>query len=202
MRLTSFTPKQMAVMRQVAQEQNEKMKGTRSWRIFDTVMFLLFAVTVVLAIHTFIFEPIRVEGTSMYPTLLNKEHMAVEKVTYLFNEPKRGDILICYYPGYTKSCVKRLIGLPGDTVKIYAGQVFVNGEELDESEYWTDIIERSTDEVTVPNNCYFVMGDNRNYSKDSRNNSVGCIPRYRIVGRVFGVMWPFSKIRLISGAEY
>ena len=202
MQLSSFTPKQMSVMRSIAQEQNEKMKGTRMWRVVDTVAFLFLALMVVLAIRLFIVEPIRVEGNSMYPTLLNREHMMVEKVSYLAHAPNRGDIVICFYPGYKKSCVKRVIGLPGDRVCIFGGKVFINGEPLDETSYWTDEIFGDYPEQIVPENSFFLMGDNRNASKDSRNPTVGFIPKNKIVGHVFHIIWPLKSFRSIEGAVY
>ena len=198
----SFTAKQLRILQNIAEDEVEKMKGAHYWRMLDTVVYILVVVMIALSIRCLIFEPIRVEGDSMHPTLLHKEHMIVEKVSYWFNKPERGNIVICYYPGYKESCVKRVIGLPGETVSVKNGTVFINGAALDESDYWNDFIEDDFEPVTVPENHYFVMGDNRNASKDSRSASVGSIPMEKIIGRVRGVMLPVKNFRLIHGVDY
>lgn len=185
-----------------ADEQYENMRGARFYRNVDFGLYLLMVIVCALAIRFFLFEPIRVEGDSMKPTLLNGEHMFVEKVDYWFSEPERGDIIICYYPGYKESCVKRIIGLPGETVSVVNGRVLVNGNPLAESRYWNDTIYYDTQPVTVGEREVFVMGDNRNGSKDSRNASVGCIPYHKIVGHVHAVIWPINSFRSIQSEEY
>ena len=90
-------------------------------------LWLAVFVAVALAIRLFIFEPVQVQGDSMYPTLLDGERTFVEKVTYLVSPPARGDIVICRYPYYEENCVKRVIGLPGETVSIQNGQVYIDG---------------------------------------------------------------------------
>lgn len=160
-------------------------------------IYLVAVVIAALAVRLFIFEPVRVDGNSMYDTLLNGERMFVEKVSFWFEPPKRGEIITCFYPGYTVSCVKRVIALPGETIYIRSGQVYINGELLNESAYWNSMILGDMDPITVPEDCVFVMGDNRNDSKDSRADSVGCIPYYRIMGRCRAVIWPLSERRKI-----
>lgn len=131
----------------------------------------------------------------MFPTLHNGEHMIVEKVSYWFSDPSRGDIIICFYPGYTESCVKRVIATAGETVEVRGGVVYVDGQAIDESAYWGAIVLGEYGPLTVPEGEVFVMGDNRNESKDSRNPAVGPIPRDKIVGRVRAVFLPFSGLR-------
>lgn len=176
-----------------AEEQQEKLRGGRFWRQLDFFVSLAFLIVLAFGIRAFLAEPIRVDGDSMYPTLLDGEHMFVEKISYWFDEPTRGDIIICYYPGYTESCVKRVIATGGETVEIRGGTVYVNGQPLDESAYWNDFVLGDYGPVTVPEGEVFVMGDNRNGSKDSRNPSVGTIPRNKIVGRVRAVFLPLSQ---------
>ncbi len=171
----------------------------------DNVDFFLYLVTVVvvlLAIRLVIGEPIRVDGPSMTPTLLHNERMVVEKLSYCFHPPQRGDIIICYYPGYTESCVKRVIGLPGETVEIVYGIVYIDGEPLDESAYWDDIIYGDMEPVVVPEKSVFVMGDNRNRSQDSRAPEVGSIPYEKVSGRAAWVVWPLSDARVIPHEDY
>lgn len=161
----------------------------------DFIIYLLTLMALALCIRTFIFEPVQCIGSSMYPTLTDGEGMFTEKLSYTFSAPEKGDILICRYPGHTEKCVKRVIATPGDTISIQGGRVYLNGEELDESEYWNDYIEGDMPEVTVPDRCLFVMGDNRNHSGDSRH--VGFIPYWQVKGRVRGVMTPFSHARTV-----
>ncbi len=172
--------------------------GWRRKENVDFFLYLLMVVLVLLSIRVFIGEPIRVDGPSMTPTLLDRERMIVEKVSYLFHTPKRGDIIICYYPGYTDSCVKRIIGLPGENVEVADGVIYIDGAPLDESAYWNDYIETDTWVTQVPDNAVFVVGDNRNHSKDSRHPDVGCIPYEKVTGRAVCVLWPLENIRPID----
>lgn len=202
MKQSSFTPRQLRCMRAVAEDRYENMKGARSYRRLDFALYILMVLVVALGIRAFLFEPVRVDGSSMIPTLTDAEHMFVEKVSYWFAPPKRGDIVICFYPGYKESCVKRVIGLPGDTVAVTNGEVFVNGAPLTEDAYWSDTIYGDTEPVRVGAKEVFVMGDNRNGSKDSRNPAVGCIPYRKIEGHVRAVVWPLSHYRPVKGVFY
>ncbi|MEA4970727.1 MAG: signal peptidase I [Candidatus Pelethousia sp.] len=168
----------------------------------DFFMWLAVFVAMALAIRLFVFEPVQVVGDSMYPTLLDGERMFVQKVGYLIDPPERGDVIICRYPAYMENCVKRVIGLPGDTVSVSGGIVYVNGEPLEESAYWHgdsfgDDIRVDVAPVTVPEKSVFVMGDNRNFSTDSRELSIGPIPYARIIGKVHGVMFPLGEVRSV-----
>jgi len=189
-------------LRERAQEQYENMRGSRFYRNVDFLFYIVVVVLAALTIRAFIAEPIRVDGDSMVPTLITDEDMLVEKVSFWVHEPERGEIVICYYPGYTDSCVKRVIGLPGETVSISEGQIYIDGVALDESEYWQGEILGDMDSVSVGAREVFVVGDNRNGSKDSRNPSVGCIPYGKIEGRVIGVIWPFSRFRMFTQVVY
>lgn len=163
----------------------------------DFYLYLAAVMIVALSIRLFIFEPVRVSGPSMMPTLLDRERMFVEKVSLWAAPPQRGEIIICWYPNEKDTCVKRVIGLPGETVEVRWGSVYINGEALDESAYWNDFIFSDMAAYTVPENCVFVMGDNRNVSKDSRAPSVGAIPLERIVGRARSVIWPLDRYRTL-----
>lgn len=178
------------------------MRGSRSYRNKEFLLYIVFVVLIALTIRSFIAEPIRVDGDSMIPTLVHNEDMLVEKMSYWFNDPQRGDIIICYYPGYTESCVKRVIGLPGETVTVTNGAIYIDGKALDESAYWSGEIIGDMDPVTVGARQVFVVGDNRNGSKDSRNPSVGCIPYAKVVGHVVAVVYPFSEFETFSPVIY
>ena len=197
-----FTPRELKKLRAEADEQYENMRGSRFYRRADFLLYVAAVMVAAFAIRAFLVEPIRVDGDSMTPTLLNGEHMLVEKMSFWTREPARGEIVICYYPGYTESCVKRVVGLPGDTVCITGGALYINGAALNESAYWDGVIYGETEQITVGRDEVFVMGDNRNGSKDSRNTSVGCIPYNKIVGRVAAVIWPVSACRNMPGVQY
>ena len=198
----TFTGREARILSDAAAGQYEKLPGARRFRNLDFVLYLLSVIVAALAFRAFLVEPVRVEGSSMVPTLLSGEHMFVEKVGYWFWEPKRGDIVICFYPGYRKSCVKRVIGLPGESVAVSGGRVYVDGRALDEGAYWNDVMLTDTEPVTVGERELFVMGDNRNSSKDSRNPSVGCIPYEKLVGRARAVILPLSAQRKLPNVGY
>ena len=109
--------------------------------------------------------------------------------------PEYGDVVIVVPPDKDVDYIKRVIALPGETIYIRNGQVYIDGEPIDESAYITGLMYGDMDPVTVPEDCVFVMGDNRNDSKDSRDASVGCIPYDRIVGRSRSIIWPLSERR-------
>jgi signal peptidase I len=163
----------------------------------DFFLNLLLYVALALVIRVFLFGPVLVDGDSMYPTLLDGERMFSEKVTYLVQAPERGDIIICRYPAYSVNCVKRVVALPGETVAVQDGKVYVDGKPLNESKYWSDEIWRDMQPVTVPAHNVFVMGDNRNHSTDSREPSVGSIPYNQIKGKVHSVIWPLTELRSV-----
>ncbi len=198
----TFTVKETKKLNEYARDQYEKMNGARFYRNADFVLFLLTYAIIAIAIRTFLFEPVRVEGESMLPTLLDRETMFVEKVSYMLGKPERGDIVICFYPGYKESCVKRVVGLPGETLTIRSGKVWIDGEPLNESEYWKDLILSWDMQFKVEEGSVFVMGDNRNASKDSRNTSVGCIPYEKILGKVRSVIWPIPNFRTFGKVAY
>lgn len=163
---------------------------------FEFIVFLVIVLALAIGIRSLIFEPVRVDGSSMYPTLLDGERMFVEKLSYITEEPERGQIIICYYPGQSRTCVKRVVGLPGELVQVKDGAVYIDGEKLDESAYWDDVISGDMMfPVEVGEDEVFVMGDNRNASSDSRDSRIGPIPYSRVVGRVRSVMWPASAYR-------
>ncbi len=175
------------------------MKEILSW-----VLTIGSAVLIALFIRTFLFEPIRVDGESMMDTLHDKEVMFVTKPEYIFGQPQRGDVVICRYPGRTENFVKRLIAVPGDTISIKNNVVYVNGEAVDEP-YLTSSRNDdgySMDEMTLAEDQYFVMGDNRDNSHDSRNyygwGKPATLTRSQIIGHVRFVMFPFSDARGIE----
>ncbi|MDD3213774.1 MAG: signal peptidase I [Eubacteriales bacterium] len=182
----------------------EKKKKKVKKEILSWILTLGSAVVIALLIRTFLFEPIRVDGQSMCDTLQDKEIMFVTKPEYIFGEPQRGDVVICKYPGRTENFVKRLMGVPGDTLEIRDNVVYLNGEALDEP-YLTPTRNDdgfSMDAITLEDGQYFVMGDNRDNSHDCRNyygyGKPTTLSRSQIIGHVRCVLFPFSDIRGIE----
>jgi signal peptidase I len=141
----------------------------------------------------------RIEGDSMEPNLHNGEYVLIDKISYLLHEPERGDVVVFTPPNNERDYIKRVIGLPGDTVEIKGGQVYVNGAVLDEP-YLKNLINNDMPARVIENGRYFVLGDNRNNSSDSR--SFGTITPQSIVGRAWLVYWPPSQWSTVPHHTY
>lgn len=165
-----------------------------AWRSYaDT---LLGAIALALFIMAFIARAFTVDGPSMLPTLSTGERLLVDKVTYRLRDPIRGEIVVFKYPADPSHYfIKRVIGEPGDTVEIQSGRLFVNGAPLDEP-YVRSLTFGRNAVYTVPEGHYFVLGDNRNNSQDSRSSKVGYIPRASIIGRALARYWPLDRATL------
>ena len=155
---------------------------------------LVISLAISAFIIIFLYQPVKVEGTSMMPSLVDQERIFVNKFVYRLEPIERGDIVVFRYPyAPSKSYIKRVIGMAGDRIRINSGQVYVNGEALDESyvppEY-TD--SRSSPEAVVPANSYFVLGDHRSMSDDSRN--FGPVNQSFIYGKAVFGYWPMDKL--------
>lgn len=177
----------------------EKPKKTVKQEIFEWVMVFVVAAAMAFVVRTFIFEPVRVDGQSMLNTLQDNEFMIASKFDYLMGDPERFDIVICDYPNTDDGMyrVKRVIGLPGETLELIAGKLYINGEYVEQNFEMTEN-ETYFGPYTVPEGCYFVMGDNRNNSKDSRSPMVGALTRDQIKGHVRVVIYPLDRIRKIG----
>ena len=155
---------------------------------------ILISAAVSVFIIVFVYQPVKVEGTSMMPGLTDQERIFINKFIYHWEPIERGDVVVFRYPqDPTKSYIKRVIGLAGDRVRIDQGRVFVNGQQLYEPyvrrSYRDD---RSCPEITVPADSFFVLGDHRNMSQDSRD--FGAIPQESVYGKAVFVYWPFDKL--------
>lgn len=164
---------------------------------------LLLSVILAGLIIAFIAQSFLVEGSSMEPSFHDGQRLMVEKVSYRFREPKRGEVVVFRYPGdERRKFIKRVIGLPGDEITIRNGFLHVNGQRLEESyingpTYGT-YSAPTFGPVLVPEGTYFVLGDNRRNSDDSRYPDVGFVPKKNLVGRALFVYWPLNQIRLVS----
>ncbi len=151
---------------------------------------ILVSVVVAIFIITFLYQPVRVEGTSMLPRLENHDRLFINKFVYRFEAIQRGDVIVFHYPRDPRlSYIKRVIAIPGDRVEIDRGQVYVNGQPVAEPyvpERYRDA--RSMDEQVVPPGEYFVLGDHRSIASDSRD--FGMVARKLIYGKAEFVYWP------------
>jgi signal peptidase I len=174
-----------------APEQNS-MHTLRIW-MRDLFFALLFSFFIIL----FVYQPVKVEGGSMEPGLEDQERIFINKLVYKFESIERGDIIVFRYPRDThKSFIKRVIGLPGDRIHISYGHVFVNDHQLPESYVPTDYLDaRSFAEIVVPHNAYFVLGDHRSMSNDSRD--FGPVMRSYIYGKAVFGYWPMEKLGIL-----
>ena len=170
--------------------------------ILSTSIYLLVVLCAAYLIITYVGQRTQVSGSSMETTLSNGDNLLVDKITYRFSEPKRFDIIVFPFQYDTDTYyIKRIIGMPGETVQIdYDGNIYINGSLLEES-YGREVIQnpgRAAEPITLGKDEYFVMGDNRNNSSDSRDPSVGNIHRKDIIGRAWVRIWPFSKFGVLK----
>ena len=175
-------------------------KEIREW-----VVSLAVALIAVLLIRSFLFTIIRVDGPSMSDTLLDGDKLFVTVADMKLDGPDRFDVVICKYPGKNDQYVKRVIGMPGDTLEVKSGVLYINGEAIEEP-FLTDArtlrfhkANNSFGPISIPEGEYFVMGDNRDNSNDSRN--VGMITEDMVIGKVRCIIWPLTRLGLVSGSE-
>ncbi|MBS1813834.1 MAG: signal peptidase I [Acidobacteria bacterium] len=165
---------------------------TPSW-LRDVVVSVSISVFIIM----FLYQPVRVEGTSMLPMLSDQDRLFINKMAYHIGDVHRGDVVVFQYPrDQSKNYIKRVIGLPGDHIRIDRGKVYVNGALLHES-YVPHRFEdsRSLPDTVVPKNEYWVMGDHRSISSDSRD--FGAVDRGLIYGRAAFVYWPFDQLGVV-----
>ena len=161
---------------------------------------LAIAIAIALVIMQFI-KPTIVKETSMQPTLYENDYLLLNRQAYNFGEPERGDIIVFHTDlttenGQEKMLVKRVIGLPGETITVSGGLVYINGEQLDEDYIKDGYTDGFIENYVIPEGELFVMGDNRLVSIDSRTESVGSITIDSVLGKAFVRLYPFDQITL------
>lgn len=176
-------------------------------RLQEVLSFLAYAALVfgiTFLIITFVGQRTKVSGNSMYDTLENGDNLILEKLSYRFHEPERFDIVVFRYTHKKNTFyIKRVIGLPGETVQIVDSKIYINGEILEENYGYEPIqdAKRASQPITLGEDEYFVLGDNRNDSSDSRDPAVGNVTRSQIIGKAWLRIWPLNKIGLINHRE-
>ncbi len=173
----------------------------------DIIETIVMALAIFVIVYLFLFQPHKVSGNSMFPNFHDVEFILTDKLSYRFNFPKKGDVVVFRSPQNKRfDYIKRIIGMPKDTVLIENGYVYVNDQKINEAYLPEDFLTSGGQYIpeglltTVPENEYFVLGDNRNQSSDSRE--FGTIKKEDIVGRAFFRYWPPNRIGLIPKASY
>jgi len=179
-------------------EQDPRPRSSASLAI-SWLRDLFLSVVIAIVVILFLYQPVRVEGTSMKPTLVDEERIFINKFVYRFGLAHigRGDVVVFWFPGdVSKSYIKRVIGVPGDTVQVKDGRVYINNREIPEP-YVTDENRDhvSWDAQRLRDDDYFVLGDHRNSSNDSR--SWGMVPRSYIYGKAVFVYWPLDRMGVL-----
>ena len=172
--------------------------------LLNTAIYLLCVLGAVWLVITFVGQRTEVEGASMENTLHNGDNLIVDKLSYRFHDPERFDIIVFPFQFQDNTYyIKRIIGLPGETVQIMDdGSIYINGEKLEEN-YGMEVIKpetigRAAEPIELGDDEYFVMGDNRNNSSDSRKDMVGNIKRENIIGKAWLRIWPVSDFGVLQ----
>lgn len=179
----------------------EKIETDKVKDIIGMVVYFLIVVAVMVFVVKFIGQRTVVIGDSMQTTLSDGDNLITDKITYRFRDPKRFDIVVFPFKENTsKLLIKRIIGMPGETVQIKNGKVYINGYELQEN-YGNAVMNDAglaSEPILLGEDEYFVLGDNRNNSQDSRFSSVGNVSRSDLIGRAWVRLWPLDKICLLK----
>jgi signal peptidase I len=173
-------------------------KNDQHLRVLHTwVRDLCISVLISLFIILFVYQPVKVEGGSMEPGLEDQERIFINKLAYRLENIERGDVIVFRYPRDTrKNFIKRVIGLPGDRVRVTDGHVYLNGRLVPEPYVPEEYLDsRSYPEVRVPSDCYYVLGDHRSMSDDSRD--FGPVSRSLIYGKAVFGYWPMEKMGVV-----
>lgn len=172
--------------------------------LLDIAQTLILAAAAFVVVYMFLFRPFEVKGESMFPNLQDSQYLITNVISQKLGNPQLGDIVVFKAPNEPdKDFIKRVIGVAGDTVETRDGLIYLNGELLDESAYLKPEVKtyggsflREGEEVSVPEGYFFVLGDNRSYSSDSRE--WGFVPKKNIIGSSFFIYWPISDAGLIK----
>jgi len=189
----------------MTEENKTKVSGFKYWLnfVWEILKIVVISLAIIVPIRYFLIQPFFVQGASMEPNFLDGDYLIVNEISYRFEDPQRGDVVIFKYPlDPSQFFIKRIIGLPGEIVRIEEGRIFVLGGEdkkkviLNESDYLRDAYTAGGAEVILKDGEYFVLGDNRGSSSDSRK--WGALPRSLIIGKAWIRAWPFDRLRVLD----
>lgn len=181
------------------EENKPKVSGFRYWLDFtwEILKIVIISLAIIIPIRYFLIQPFFVKGASMEPNFLDGDYLIIDEISYRFEAPQRGEVIIFRYPlEPSQFFIKRIIGLPNENVKVQDGKIFINGNELNESKYLQDVETVGNVEVKLSDNEYFVLGDNRNASSDSRK--WGEVDKKLIIGRAWLRAWPFNRLGAVN----
>ena len=181
----------------------ERRKNRRAdgKEVLSMALYIAVVLCITFLVVRYVGQRTQVDGHSMENTLFDGDNLIVDKISYRFTDPKRFDIIV--FPYHYKEdtyYIKRIIGLPGETVQIRDGEIYIDGAILEE-DYGKETMltsGRAADQIQLGEDEYFVLGDNRNHSEDSRFDDVGNIERSEIIGRAFIRIWPFERFGLLK----
>ena len=173
--------------------------------IWEITKIVIIALAIVIPIRYFLFQPFFVRGQSMEPNFENGDYLIIDEISYRFREPKRGEVIFFKYPqNPSQRFIKRIIGLPNERVEIKDNEITIYKDGLvqvlDESEYLSFSETTGNIDISLSEDQYFVLGDNRNFSFDSRR--FGILPKKEIIGRVFIRTWPFPGLAIFEAPQY
>lgn len=183
--------------------ETKKFKLNGGWlMLWEVVKVVAMALAIVVVVKHFLFQPFYVKGASMEPNYEDHEYLIIDELTYRFNEPVRGEVVVFRYPNDpSQYFIKRVIGLPGEAVQVKESVVWINGQQLNESAYLDATVQTTgTTTLTLGSKQYFLMGDNRTASLDSR--IFGPVDRSYVVGRTWFRAFPFSRLMRFSAPAY
>ncbi len=190
----------------------KNQRGSIGGFILDFIQSIVLALAVFVLLYLFVAQPNEVKGSSMLPNFVDKEFLLTEKISYYLGEPQRGDVVIFKAPS-SEPCaadeceyIKRIIGVPGDRVMVREGQVYLNGQLLDQTFLPNGVVtvegeySKEGEEEIVPSGEYLCFGDNRQHSRDGRE--FGPIKKELIVGKAFFKYWPISSVGLVPKVKF
>lgn len=182
------------------QEQDGNESSLKDFFI-ELLQVIIVALAIIIPVRYFFIKPFYVKGASMEPSFYDNEYLVIDEISYRFKDPQRGEIVVFRYPRDPKQFfIKRIIGLPGETIQVTGGSVFVNGEEITELYLEPGTETKAEIVVTLQSDEFFVLGDNRSFSLDSR--SFGPLRQEYVVGKTWIRGWPFDKITVFEPPQY
>ncbi|MFA5107824.1 MAG: signal peptidase I [Patescibacteria group bacterium] len=175
--------------------------------MIEIIKVIVISLAIIIPVRYFLIQPFYVKGASMEPTFYDNQYLVIDEISYRFSKPERGDIIVFRYPqNLSQFFIKRVIGLPGETIQIRNGLITIKnsqaplGEVLQECDYLGDLNTSGTETVTLGSDEYYVLGDNRPESLDSRR--IGPIAKKYIVGRTWIRAWPFNSWTVFHQPDY
>ena len=188
------------------EENKLKISGTKYFLnfVWEILKIVIISLAIIIPIRYFLIQPFYVKGASMDPNFFDGDYLIIDEISYRFSAPEREDVIIFRYPlDQSQFFIKRIIGLPGETVKVEDGKVFIKNKSiasgefvLDESSYLENISTAGNLEMSLGDDEYFVLGDNRDASSDSRK--WGAIKKDYIIGRAWVRAWPFNRVKILN----